>query len=111
MKYSRGTSYNTHDASVSVNERISVTFNVRKRCDLVMNAALRYGAQGTSLAELTAHINKRLNCLYSESDIRYAAGRLVKDGFLSSPKRNHFVASARSLEAWKKAPKEWIGKK
>ena len=108
MKYSRGTSYNTHDAKVSVGERIHVTFNVRKRCDLFMNAALRYGAKGASISVITDHINKRLNCFYSESDMRYVAKRLLKDGFLVSPKRDHFVASPKSLEAWKKAPKEWI---
>lgn len=108
MKFSQGTSFNTHDAKVSVGTRISVTFNVRKRCDLVMRAVLRYGAQGASIAEVTDHLNKRLHAQYSECDIRYAAERLLKDGFLSSPKRNHIVATTRSLAAWQKAPKEWI---
>ncbi|HPT72130.1 MAG TPA: hypothetical protein PLE74_07590 [Candidatus Cloacimonadota bacterium] len=111
MKFSRGTSYNTHDVSVSVGKRISVKFNVRKRCDLFMNAVLRYGAEGASITTITDHINTRLGCAYSESDMRYAAKRLMKDGFVTSPKRDHFVATPRALEAWKKAPKEWIGKK
>jgi len=108
MKFSKGTSYNTHDAKVTIDERICVTFNVRKRCDLVMRAILRFGTTGVDLNSLTDHLNKRLNSFYSNSDIGYACKRLARDGFIKVKSRDCFVVSPRSAEAWKKVPTELI---
>ena len=108
MKFSKGTSFNTHDAKVTVGERICVKFNVKKRCDLVMRAILRFGTTGVDLGSLTDHINTRLNCLYSNNDIAYACKRLANDGFIKVKSRDCFVVSPRSAEAWKQAPVEWI---
>ena len=108
MKFRRGTSYNTHDSSVSVAERINVSNGVKRRCELALRGILRHGGKGVSLIDLTAHLNTRLNALYSEGDIRYAVLRLIKEGLVSTTAKDTYRASPSALEAWRALPKEMI---
>jgi hypothetical protein len=109
MRFARGTSYNTHDVSVDITpDRVHITFDTRRRCELALRGILRHGGKGVSTEDLTAHINKRLNCLYSESDIRYVCRRLVTEGLVSQPAKDHFVASPAALAAWRALPKDLI---
>ena len=108
MKFRTGTSYNSHDVKVTEGERIYVEFNVIRRCTITINAIVRHGAEGASVEELTAHINKRLNSFYSEGDIQYAADRLAKDGLVEKHGRKTYRAAPSALAAWKAIEKKKI---
>jgi len=108
MKFRKGTSFNTHDSSVTVAERIYVSNGVKRRCELALRGIIRHGSKGIALVDLTAHINTRLNCLYSESDIRYAVGRLIKADLVVSTAKDTYRASPAAMDAWKAIPKEMV---
>ncbi len=101
MKFSFGTSYNSHDVKVTEGERIYVEFGTIRRCTITINAIVRHGAEGAKVNVLTAHINKRLNSNYSDSDIKYAADRLAKEGLVEKTGKDHYRASPSALAAWK----------
>ena len=108
MKFRRTTSFNTHDSNVVVGERIYVEHDVPRRCTITLNAIIRHGGAGVELAALTEHINKRLNANYSEGDIRYAALRLAKEGFVDVTGKDRYCASPAAQAAWRAHAKERI---
>ena len=110
MRCRRGTSFNTHDTKVSVDERIHIEHNLPQRCDLSFRGILRHGDEGVLVADLTVHINTRRNCLYSECDIRYACDKLVSEGLVEKIGKDHYRTSLAAEKAWKKvrADIKWI---
>jgi hypothetical protein len=115
MKFSKGRTYNTHDTTVEKgpNGRISINQErgVKARCELSLNALLRFGPKGAT-AEITAeHLNKRLNANYSTSDIRYALDRLSDVGVVNANRQGRgedtIYRATKSAQAhWRRLPKE-----
>jgi predicted transcriptional regulator len=108
MKMRREISYNTHDCRVTEDERIHIEFDMTRRCTITLNAIIRHGGAGVELSELTDHINKRLNALYSEGDIRYAARLLAKEGLVDIVSKDRYCASPAAKAAWKATLKQRI---
>lgn len=108
MKFRRTTTYNTKDTVCRVGgERTEIDHGVKKRCELALRAVLRH-KDGISTEDCTDHINERLNCLYSTSDIKYALDRLVNEGLVSMPKYGVWIGTPDALQVWRKLPKEYI---
>jgi DNA-binding transcriptional regulator GbsR (MarR family) len=55
--------------------------------------------------EATDHINKRLNCLYSEGDISNAFKKLEKLELVERVGRRTYRASPGALDAWAEVDK------
>lgn len=114
MRFSKGRTYNSHDTSVEKgpNGRISINQErgVKARCELSLNALLRFGPKGAT-AEITAsHLNKRLNANYSTTDISYALNRLVDEGVVRSTavgrgEERIYRATKSALAHWRRLPK------
>lgn len=114
MRFSKGRTYNSHDTSVEKgpNGRISINQErgVKARCELSLNALLRFGPKGAT-AEITAsHLNKRLNANYSTTDISYALNRLVDEGVVratgSRGEERVYRATKSALAHWRRLPKK-----
>jgi len=108
MKFRGSTTYNTKDTVCRVGgERIEVDHGVKKRCELVLRAVLRH-ENGITTEECTDHINQRLNCLYSTTDVRYALQRLTKEGLVKMPRYGVWAGTKNALAVWKTLPKEYV---
>lgn len=117
MRFSQGRSYNTHDTSVGKGEngRIAIdqSRGVKSRCDLSLHALLRFGPKGASAEMISSHLNKRLKANYTTTDIRYALGRLVKEGVIKSTGGGRgedaiYRAGKTALDHWRSLPKESV---
>jgi len=116
MRFSKGRTYNSHDTNVGKTDdgRISIDQErgVKSRCELSLNALLRFGPKGAT-AEITAsHLNKRLSANYTTSDIRYALNRLVAEGVVRSVgggsrgEERIYRATKSALANWRRLPKK-----
>ena len=114
MRFSKGRTYNTHDTSVSKGEngRIAIdqTRGVKNRCELAVNALLRFGPKGASAEMVASHLNGRLKANYTTSDIRYALNRLVDEGVVRSTGGGRgeeaiYRAGKSALNHWRRLPK------
>lgn len=105
MSFRRYVTFNTHDCSVQVGERIEVELGFPRRCGIVLRAAVRHGGQGLTVEEATDHINKRLNCLYSEGDVSNAFKKLEKLELVERVGRRTYRASPGALDAWAEVDK------
>lgn len=108
MKFRSVTTFNTHDTNAVVGERIEVSHDLPRRCELALRRVIKAGREGTSIEAITSSINKDRNALYSESDIRYALKRLCKEGIVKQRGRNDFYANEKALGVWRELEKEWI---
>lgn len=112
MRFSKGCTFNSHDTSVlfDANSRIKIdqTRGVSARCELAINALLRFGNKGATAEMIADHLNKRLTANYSSSDLAYALDRLVKEGLISDTttgyrEKSVYRASQNVLVKWRKA--------
>jgi hypothetical protein len=117
MRFSQGRTFNTHDTSVSKgdNGRIAIdqSRGVKNRCELSLNALLRFGPKGASAEMVANHLNGRLKANYSASDIRYALNRLVAEGVIRSTSGGRgddaiYRAGKSALDHWRRLPKEAV---
>lgn len=115
MRFSKGRTYNTHDTSVSKGEggRIAIdqSRGVKNRCELSLNALLRFGPKGATAEMITGHLNGRLKANYWIGDIRYALTRLVDEGVIRSTaggrgEETVYRAGKSALNHWRRLPKE-----
>ena len=115
MRFSKGRTYNSHDTSVEKGPQGRISINqergVKARCELSLNALLRFGPKGAT-AEITAeHLNKRLSANYSTSDIRYALTRLSDEGVIRANRGGRgedtvYRATKSALNHWRRLPKK-----
>jgi hypothetical protein len=115
MRFSKGRTFNSHDTSVEKTSDGRISINqergVKARCELALNALLRFGPKGAT-AEITAsHLNKRLSANYTTSDIRYALGRLVTEGVIRARSggrgEDTIYRATKSAQAhWRRLPKK-----
>ena len=114
MRFSRGVSFNTNDTSVRKcdNGRIQIdqTRGVKARCELTLNALLRFGPKGATAEMICGHINKRVKGNYTTSDVRYAMDRLVNEGVIGCTtfgkgEDSIYKAGQRALDHWRKLSK------
>jgi hypothetical protein len=100
MGFRNQTSFNTHDSTYTVGNRIVVGHNIPRRCEIVLRYLVNLGNTGISLFELTDEINDYYNSQYSEGDIRYALVRLHREG-LAAYIEGSYRASRNALAVWK----------
>lgn len=114
MRFSKGRTYNTHDTKLTKGEngRIAIdqTRGVKSRCELSLNALLRFGPKGASAEMVSSHLNSRLTANYTTSDIRYALDRLVDEGVVRSTSGGRgeetiYRAGKSALNHWRRLPK------
>lgn len=114
MKFSKGRTYNTHDTSVEKGAdgriKISQERGVKLRCELSLNALLRFGPKGASGELVAEHLNKRLKANYSTTDISYALNRLVAVGVIKATTYGKgedtiYRATKTALDHWRRLPK------
>ena len=119
MRFSNGRTYNTHDTRVDIQGAggghggrivIDQTRGVRARCELSLNALLRFGPKGASAEMISGHLNGRLKANYSTTDISYALNRLVAEGIIKADsygrgEESIYRASKVALDHWRKLPK------
>lgn len=104
--FSNGCSFNTHDTHVSIEDgriRIDQSKGVRLRCELVIHALVSAGANGLTLEETVAKVNKKVargNVKYSDSDIQYALKRLCSFNVVKR-KDGVFKATTDLYAKWK----------
>jgi hypothetical protein len=112
MRFRKQTTFNSHDTSfekdASGRQVVNQTRGVKVRCELSINALLRFGARGASAEVIAQHLNRRLKANYSIGDIFYACKRLAKEGLIreTGKKEVIFVATQASVTKWKNLPKQ-----
>ena len=104
MSFRRSVSFNTHDCSVQVGERIHVELGMPQRCGLALRAYCRLEGD-VPVEDVTAHINKRRNALYSEDDINSACKKLVKMELMKCVGRRTYRAVPGAMAVWAKVDK------
>jgi len=103
MKFRKETTYNTHDTKVYTEpDRTIVVHGLAHRCALVVRGVCRH-PEGVDESDLTEHINKRLNSLYSTSDIRTALRKLVNEGLIERTGRSSYRAYPDTQALWSEA--------
>lgn len=108
MRFRGEMSFNKHDTGVDIHgERIRINPGVEYRCELVLNTLARR-RQGMHLDELVDTINQDRDAFYSKGDIRYAATRLSKEGYVFLQSRDCWKIASRALAAWDRATRETI---
>ena len=115
MRFRKQTTFNSHDTSVEkdANGRnvVNQTRGVKVRCELSINALLRFAGRGATAEMVAQHLNRRLKANYSVSDIFYACKRLVSEGVIRQRSGGRgeecvFVASQAGLAKWRNLPKQ-----
>ena len=113
MRFSKGRTYNSHDTKLEKTSTGRIGINqekgVKLRCELSLNAVLRFGPKGVNDEMVTSHLNKRLGANYLTTDIRYALDRLVAEGIISATggrKDRVYKAGKAALDHWRKLPKK-----
>lgn len=86
MRFRTTTTFNSHDTKIRQTDSgrvlVDQSRGVSARCELILNALLRFGPNGATAEMLAEHLNKRLKTNYSKNDLSYAMDRLVKEGLI-----------------------------
>jgi len=107
MRFRGAMTFNTQDTGFSLDERIVIHPGVEYRCELVLTHVLKH-RKGIGAEQLTEEINADKNCLYSVGDVRYALGRLTKEGLLYRASRDTWKGTSRAMSVWERMKRETV---
>lgn len=111
MRFRKQTTFNSHDTSFErKNGRLVITNGVKQRCELAINRLVRAGVQGLTARHLADQLNKTFKgSQYSQDDMAYALGRLVKEELITVVDKNAdelvYRATRNAADKWHRLPK------